>query len=92
MENRCFDTCISISLGLYIFSLLSQILNALLLHNGFIAFARHCVKNFRIRSFSGPYFLTFGLNTERYLVSVRMRENLDQKNSEYGHFSRSAEY
>ena len=34
----------------------------------------HYVK--RIRSFSGPYFLAFGLNT-------------DQKNSEYGHFSRS---
>ena len=33
--------------------------------------------------FSGPYFLTFGLNTERYsvslLISVRMREATDQK-------------
>ena len=32
---------------------------------------------------SGPYFPTFGLNTERYLritpYSVRMRENTDQK-------------
>ena len=35
-----------------------------------------CVKSVRIRSFSGPY-------------SVRMRENKDQENSEYGHFSRS---
>ena len=26
----------------------------------------HCVKNVRIRSFSGPYFPAFGLNTERY--------------------------
>ena len=32
----------------------------------------------RIRSFSGPY-------------SVRMRENTDQKNSEYGHFLHSAQ-
>ena len=40
------------------------------------------------RSFSGPYFLTFGLNTERY--SVQMRESKNQKNSEYGHFLRSA--
>ena len=35
----------------------------------------HCVKSVRIQSFSGPY-------------SVRMRENTDQKISEYGHFSR----
>ena len=39
---------------------------------------KHCVKNVRILSFSGPY-------------SVRMRENTDQENSEYGHFSRSEE-
>ena len=36
----------------------------------------HCVKNVRIGSFSRPY-------------SVRMRQNADQNNSEYGHFSRS---
>ena len=36
----------------------------------------HCVKGVRMRSYSGPY-------------SVRMRENTDQNNSEYGHFSRS---
>ena len=35
-----------------------------------------CVKSVRIRSFSGPYFPAFGQNT-------------DQKNSEYGYFSRS---
>ena len=50
----------------------------------------HCVKSGRIRSFSGPYFPAFGLHTERYSVkSVQMRENMDQKKSEYGHFSRS---
>ena len=27
---------------------------------------KHCVKSVSIRSFSGPYFPTFGLNTERY--------------------------
>ena len=54
------------------------------------------VKSVRIQSFSGPYFSAFGLNTERYGVrsifphSVKMRENTDQKNSEYGHFSCSA--
>ena len=38
----------------------------------------HCVKNVRIQSYSGPY-------------SVRMRENMDQNNSEYGYFLRSDE-
>ena len=41
----------------------------------------HCVKSVRIRSYSGPYFLAFGLNAEIY--SVRMRGNADQNNSEY---------
>ena len=36
----------------------------------------HCVKSARIRSYSCPYL-------------VRMRENTDQNNSEYGHFSRN---
>ena len=36
----------------------------------------HCVKSVRIRSFTGPYFPGFGLNT-------------DQKKAEYEHFSRS---
>ena len=40
---------------------------------------QHCVKSVRIRSYSGPYFPAFGLNT-------------DQTNSEYGVFSRSAEH
>ena len=38
------------------------------------SYGLHCVKNVRVRSFSGPY-------------SVEMWENTDQKNSEYGHFS-----
>ena len=36
----------------------------------------HCVKSARVWSFCGSYFPAFGMNT-------------DQKNSEYGHFSRS---
>ena len=47
------------------------------------------VKRVRIRSSSGPYFPVFGLITNRYGVYVRMRESADQKNSQYGHFSRS---
>ena len=36
----------------------------------------HCMKSLRVLSFSGPYFHEFGLNA-------------DQKNSQYGHFSRN---
>ena len=40
---------------------------------------QHCMKSIRVRSFSGQYFPAFGLN-------------MDQKNSEYEHFSRSAKF
>ena len=33
----------------------------------------HYVKNVRIRSYSGPYFPAFGLNTDRYGVSLRVQ-------------------
>ena len=53
----------------------------------------HCLKSVRILSFFGPYFPALGLNKGRYGVSLRiqseMLENTDQKNSEYGNFSRS---
>ena len=47
------------------------------------------VKSVPIWSFFGPYFPALGMNTESP-CSVRMRQNTDQKNSEYRHFSRSA--
>ena len=47
----------------------------------------HCIKRVRIRSYSGPHFPIFGLNTP---YSDPMRENADQNNSEYGHILRSA--
>ena len=34
------------------------------------------MKRVRIRIFSGPYFPAFGLNTERYSVSVRIQSEL----------------
>ena len=50
----------------------------------------HCVKSARIQSFSGPYFPVFGLNTERYIVSLCIQsECTGQKNSECGYFLRS---
>ena len=33
----------------------------------------NCVKKVRIRSYSGPYFPAFGLNTERYCLSLRIQ-------------------
>ena len=51
-------------------------------------------KSVRIRSISGPYFHAFGLNTERYAVSFRIKskcpENIDPKNAKCGHFLHSA--
>ena len=40
---------------------------------------KHCVKSVRIRSYSGPHFPAFGMNT-------------DQNNSKYEHFLRSEQY
>ena len=50
-----------------------------------------CVKSVGIRSYSGPHFPTFGLNTERYCISpysIRMWENADQNDFKYGYFLR----
>ena len=33
----------------------------------------HCIKSVRIRSFSGLHFPTFGLNTGRYSISLRIQ-------------------
>ena len=38
-----------------------------------LAWRVHCVKSVRIRSFSCQYFPTFGLNTRRYSVSLRIQ-------------------
>ena len=47
------------------------------------ALEKHCMKSVRIRNFSGSFLLRISP------YSVRIRENTNQKNSEYGHFSRS---
>ena len=33
----------------------------------------HCVKSVRVWSFSAPYFFVFGLNTDRYPVSLHIQ-------------------
>ena len=46
----------------------------------------HCVKSVRIRRFSGPYFPAFGLNMEKYRVSLLFCPNTGKygpENSEY---------
>ena len=47
----------------------------------------------KYRVFSGPYFPAFGLNMERYRVSLRIQSEFwkirTTKNSAFGHFSRS---
>ena len=50
-------------------------------------------KVFKYGVFSGPYFPVFGLNTERYFVSIRIQSKCGKirtrKNSVFGHFSGS---
>ena len=48
--------------------------------------SKHSVKSVGIRSYSGPHFAAFKLNTGN---SIKMQINADQNNYEYGHFSRS---
>ena len=55
---------------------------------GRIKSLKHCVKSVRIRSYSGPYFPAFGLNTQSSVFSSNA-ENADQIKSEYGHSLRS---
>ena len=50
-----------VALTLYVIYVLRKIYNE----------SMHCLKSVRIRSYSGPYFPAFGLNTERYSVSLR---------------------
>ena len=38
----------------------------------------HCVKSVRIQSFSGPYFAAFGLNAERYGISLRIQSKCEK--------------
>ena len=45
----------------------------LLVNSSFKGVKRHCVKSVRIRSYSCPDFPAFGLKTERYSVSVRIK-------------------
>ena len=40
---------------------------------GDYSYIKHCKESARIRSFSGPYFPTFGLNTVIYGVSFRIQ-------------------
>lgn len=59
--------------------LLEQVLEVNIFQDVFLVTiiqVRHCVKSVRIRRYSGPHFLAFGLKE-------------DQNNFDYGHFLRS---
>ena len=45
----------------------------------FVSFVSDCVKTFRIRSYSGLYFPAFGLNKERYGVSLQIKSKCRKK-------------
>ena len=50
----------------------SRLLDALICFSELIN-GKHCVKLVRIQSYSGPHFPAFGLNTERYGLSLRIQ-------------------
>ena len=59
----------------FLVSIFSQILLDILVINFTYVYwidseSTHCVKRVQIRRFFGPYFPAFGLNTEKYSVSV----------------------
>ena len=43
--------------------------------------AYHCVKSVRILSFSGPYFPAFGLNTDKYFLSLCIQSKYGTRNT-----------
>ena len=51
--------------------------NQIFWSNGKVTWSERCVNCVCIRSYSGPYFPTFGLNTERYFVPTRITPNAD---------------
>ena len=48
------------------------------MHGGVARNNLHCVKSLRIRSFFGPFFPAFGLNTERYSISDRFQSEYEK--------------
>ena len=73
LRYRCFSV-------IFVKFLKTPFLQVTVSHN-----MKHCVKNVRMsKSYSGQDFPVFRISP----YSVRMRENADQKNSEYGHFLR----
>ena len=55
-------------------------------------FEIYCVKSVRIRRFSGSYFPAFGLNMERYSVSLRIHSEYEKIRSRKSFFWESANF
>ena len=43
-----------------------------------IWYLTHCIKSVRIRPYSGPYFLAFGVNTETYSASLYIQSECEK--------------
>ena len=66
---------VSASFPIFLLILIScSFINLLRIKARFINFS-HCLKSVLIRSYSGPYFPAFGLNAERYGVSLCISPN-----------------
>ena len=78
--------------GCFILSKSNQV-NILSSDLGAFSYKNHCVKVSKYGVFSSLYFPAFGLNRERYGVSLRIQSECGKirtsKNSVFGHFSRS---
>ena len=80
--------CLSLSFTNFIWSILEHFVPYV---HQIITLCVQALKVVRIRSYSGPHFHAFGQNIIRIsLYSVQMRENPDQNNAKYEHFSCSA--
>ena len=93
VATRCFshDSCTLKSQDISSHTCLSDIQRFYCLYIEEEMVVCHCVKSVGIWSYSGPYFLAFGLKLILFIssYSIRLRENKYQKISEYGHFLRS---
>ena len=62
-----------ISHFLVMVSMSDQQTSVIMSHYNSFSYTSHCVKSVRVRSYSGPHFRAFGLNTETHSGSLRIQ-------------------
>ena len=62
-----------ISHFLVMVSMSDQQTSVIMSHYNSFSYTNHCVKSVRVRSYSGPHFRAFGLNTETHSGSLRIQ-------------------